>query len=232
MGFAYSWNGLSAAGTWGGVPWVAWAAPLAIDGFIIVATLAAVYKRSVGDSTVWAWSAVGIYTGISVVLNAMHALIEGQPEYEALRVAVGMFVAGLMPLSIWFATHLAVSILVPKPEVSRQEVKAQIHREHEAERAEAQRRQNEERLRIEQDRAAADRQRARVAEQQEWERIRDSKEARTNGTPERDYFITKVLETFERAGGRVSARTAKILGVSENRVRSVVGEYEWEDTSR
>jgi hypothetical protein len=243
MGFAYSWNGLTAAGTWAGVPLVAWAAPLAIDGFIIVATLAAIYKRSVGDSTAWAWSAVGLYTGISVVLNAMHALIEGRPDYEPLRMWVGVFVAALMPFSIWMATHLAVSILVVKPEAPKEQVKAQLKREIEEERAaeerrqleerqEQQRREQEQRQRDERARAAAAREQAERLEQQKWDQLKNSKESSLPGTDEREEFAAKVLETYEGRGGRVFTRTAKLLGISENRVRSVVGEYELADTSR
>lgn len=242
-GFSYSATGLYAAGSWAGAPLVAWAAPVVIDGFIIVGTLAAIFKRSVGDSTTWAWTAVGIYTFISIAVNALHPLIEGVAAYAPVRVIVGAMVAALMPFSIWMATHLAISILVEKPEAPRETVKAQLVKEIEEERAAEERREAQERAerdrheaearqRREQARAEQERRQRQLAEEAEWVRIRDSEEAKKQNTDERKKFIKKVLDTYEGPGGGKVSQTAKLLGVTDTRVRQVVSDYEFADTSR
>ena len=227
-GSLYYWNGLYAAGTWAGAPSFAGCVPAVIDGFIIVSSLIAIYKRSVGDSTFAAWSAVGIYTFISVAANALHPLIGEAAEFAHLRVIVGAGVAALMPFSILMATHLASSIIVDKPEKAREEVHAEIvdmrataqaEEGRIAEQAAAQ----EHRAQAQ---AQARRQRQELTRQTEWEQLRESPEARKANTHERDKFVKIVLQAFDGKGRGNVARTAILLEISEARVRQITASVE------
>ena len=225
-GSLYFWNGLYAAGIWAGAPRLAGCVPAVIDGFIIVSSLIAIYKRSVGDSTFAAWSAVGIYTFISVAANALHPLIGEAAEFAHLRVIVGAGVAALMPFSILMATHLASSIIVDKPEKVREEVRAEIVDMRATAQAEEGRIAEQAAAQEHRAQAQARRQRQELTRQTEWEQLRESPEARKANTHERDKFVKIVLQVFEGKGRGNAARTATLLEISEARVRQLTASFE------
>ena len=197
--------------------------PIVIDGSIVVFSLAAILKRSRGQSTLLSWTFVGVFTAISIAANALHVLIEspGTDEMMIFKSVGGAFIAGVMPVSIWLVTHILTDLLVERPSLSREDLRAQITQEIEAE--------NAERTRITQlaqlDRAAQEaraiQQRREESHAAEWAQIKDSPESSMSGTPEREKFVTHVRSTYERLG-RNASRTADALGVTYPRVRSAL----------
>lgn len=54
-------------------PWLTYIFPLVIDGFIVVASLSVLRNSLVGESSVYQWSMVALFTLLSVGFNAAHA---------------------------------------------------------------------------------------------------------------------------------------------------------------
>jgi hypothetical protein len=197
--------------------------PIVIDGSIVVFSLAAILKRSRGQSTFLSWTFVGVFTAISIAANALHVLIEAPNADQTMifKSVGGAFVAGVMPISIWLVTHILTDLLVEKPSLSREDLRAQIAQEIEDENAGRIRAAELARTdKIERSKRAEDQRRSENLAA-EWERIKDAPESSMNGTPEREAFVAHVRATYEECGKNAS-RTAESLGVTYPRVRSAL----------
>jgi hypothetical protein len=117
---AVSFTGLIAAAGWAGIPpLLRPALPVVVDASILVFTVAAVVARGRGESTRLAWGSVAAFTAVSVVTNAAHALGDGVSTASSITTyLLGAFLAGLMPLACFVATHTVVSLVVAPPEGS------------------------------------------------------------------------------------------------------------------
>lgn len=82
--FMVSFNGLHDVAAWVGLPWwMRWAVPIFIDIAILAYSMAAVIHRARGEATWPTWLTPGVFTGVSVVANAAHALAKGEGETSA-----------------------------------------------------------------------------------------------------------------------------------------------------
>lgn len=197
--------------------------PVVIDGSIVVFSLAAILKRSRGQSTFLSWTFVGVFTAISISANALHVLIESPntDEMMVLKSVGGAFIAGVMPISIWLVTHILTDLLVEKPSLSREDLRAQIALEIESENAEHVQATQLAKVELAAEEARALRQRQDEAREAEWVRIKDSPESSMSGTREREIFVAHVNSKYEKSGHNAS-RTAEALGVTYPRVRSAL----------
>ncbi len=115
VSFAVSFAGLVAVAEWAAIPgWLAWAVPVFIDGAIIVYTIAMLVFRSRGHSTVFAWTALLAFTGVSVAANSAHAYAEGNTGDWQTGVGAGL--AGLAPAGVAVAIHTIAMLTVRPPE--------------------------------------------------------------------------------------------------------------------
>jgi hypothetical protein len=197
--------------------------PIVIDGSIVVFSLAAILKRSRGQSTFLSWTFVGVFTAISIAANALHVLIEAPSADETMvfKSIGGALIAGVMPISIWLVTHILTELLVEKPSLSREELRAQIAQEIEEENAERTRAAHLAKADVA---AEEERFRHQVREDEfaaQWERIRDAPASSVSGTPERTAFVEYVQAAYEN-NGKNATRTADALGVTYPRVRSAL----------
>ena len=112
--FSLSFLGLLQAASWAGIPGgVRWLVRGVVDSTILVYAVAATVQRARGENTLLAWLAVGFFTTVSVAANAAHVLAPGgiiQPLTPA--VMFGALLAGIMPVSLFFATHTTVQLAV------------------------------------------------------------------------------------------------------------------------
>ncbi|WP_339391741.1 DUF2637 domain-containing protein [Brevibacterium metallidurans] len=115
--FAVSFNGLISAAGWAGAPPVLRSAvPLVVGLSILVFTVAAVVTRARGANSRLSWAAVGLFTAVSTVTNATHALSDGaSTAMTTASVVAGAGIAGLMPVACFIVTHTAVSVVVAPP---------------------------------------------------------------------------------------------------------------------
>lgn len=91
-------------------PEQAWAWPLIVDGIIVVATVAAVVLT--GSRGVWyPWVLLFAGASVSVVANAIHAILAADSDVPA---ALAASVAAVPPLVLLAITHLT-SILMRRP---------------------------------------------------------------------------------------------------------------------
>jgi len=113
--FALSFAGLVAVAAWAGVTTpLAWLVPVMIDGAIGVYTLAVLVQRARHESTRLAWSALALWTAVSVMGNAAH----GYAPPEDVRRLVGMVVVGLAPIALLLAIHTIADLLVARPDAA------------------------------------------------------------------------------------------------------------------
>ncbi|MFC9352826.1 DUF2637 domain-containing protein [Arthrobacter sp. NPDC057013] len=112
--FSLSFLGLIQAAAWAGVGEnLRWLVPIVIDSTILVYAVSATVQRARGENTAMSWLAVGFFTAVSVASNTSHVLAPtgaAQPLSPAL--VLGSLVAGIMPVSLFFATHTAVNLIV------------------------------------------------------------------------------------------------------------------------
>ncbi len=80
--------------------------PVAVDGMIVAASLAVVTARRAGRSARYSWTLVGLYTAVSVVGNAVHALGTVQPGG-----ALAAVIAAIFPLTLFLAFEQLLAIL-------------------------------------------------------------------------------------------------------------------------
>jgi hypothetical protein len=112
--FSLSFLGLIQAAAWAGIAEnLRWLVPIVIDSTILVYAVSATVQRARGENTAMSWLAVGFFTAVSVVANASHVLAPAgvvQPLSPAM--VFGSLLAAIMPVSLFFATHTAVNLIV------------------------------------------------------------------------------------------------------------------------
>lgn len=83
--------------------------PLIVDGFIVVATAAAFALKRQGRAVTWyPWTALILFSTISVVGNSIHAM---QAPRLAVPVPIAAMVSSIPAIALLVATHLLVVIL-------------------------------------------------------------------------------------------------------------------------
>ena len=103
--FMVSFNGLHDVAAWVGLPWwMRWAVPVFIDIAILAYSMAAVIHRARGEATWPTWRTLGVFTVVSVVANAAHALAKGEGE-TAVQSWIGAGIASMAPLAVFAATE-------------------------------------------------------------------------------------------------------------------------------
>lgn len=113
VSFLLSFHGLADAAAWANVPaWLSWSIPGYVDGSILVYTVAALVFRGRGESARLAWAALALFGALSVVANGVHAWPTAP---EALRVALGITLAGLAPVAVLLTTHTIARLVVAPP---------------------------------------------------------------------------------------------------------------------
>jgi hypothetical protein len=124
-GFVLSFSSLRDLAIASGVPvGLAFLWPLIVDGFIVVAMLAAYTLKSRRPSATWyPWVAVGLFSAISVVGNAMHAA--GNPQSLTVSVPVATIVNAVPAVALLIASHLLVVMVSERDPKSRRTKKAQ-----------------------------------------------------------------------------------------------------------
>lgn len=118
VSFLLSFNGLAEAASWANIPaWLAWALPAYVDGAILVYTVAALVFRSRGDSARLEWAALALFAALSVAANGVHAWTAAP---EGFRVALGVTLAALAPVSVLLTTHTIAKLIVAPPTVAEE----------------------------------------------------------------------------------------------------------------
>jgi hypothetical protein len=151
VAFAISFVALMDIATWLGLPrWMSWAVPVFIDLAILVYAGSALIHKTRGERTWPSWLLLLVFTGLSVIANAAHAVANGHTD-EAWQGTVGAVVAGMVPIAVFSATEQLSRVAVESPASRRAELDAaaewtaaQVERERErrefaAERERAQR---------------------------------------------------------------------------------------------
>lgn len=112
--FSLSFVGLMQAAAWAGIPvQLRWLVPIVVDSTILVYAIAATVQRARGESTRISWAAVGFFTSVSVAANAAHVIApDGVAQPLTASVIFGSFLAAIMPVSLFFATHTTVALVV------------------------------------------------------------------------------------------------------------------------
>lgn len=87
-------------------PSLAWLFPVAVDGAMAVAVVAAVVLRRLGRSAVYPWLVVLFGALVSIVANALHAWVEGGAM--ALPPAWAMTLSAVPPVLLALSVHLLV----------------------------------------------------------------------------------------------------------------------------
>lgn len=85
---------------------LAWLFPVAVDGAMAVAVVAAVVLRRLGRSAVYPWLVVLFGALVSIVANALHAWVEGGAV--ALPPAWAMALSAVPPVLLALSVHLLV----------------------------------------------------------------------------------------------------------------------------
>lgn len=103
--FMVSFNGLHDVASWVGLPdWMRWTVPIFIDIAILAYSMAAVIHKSRGETVITTWVTLGVFTLISVVANAAHALSAGEGE-TAVQRWIGAAIAAAAPVAVFAATE-------------------------------------------------------------------------------------------------------------------------------
>lgn len=112
--FMVSFAGLTEVAKWVGVPtWMRWTIPAFIDMAILAYSMAVLIHRSRGGSTWRSWMSLSLFTGVSVVANAAHALsIEHEVIWQAW---IGAGLAALAPIGVFAATEELGRLAVEQP---------------------------------------------------------------------------------------------------------------------
>lgn len=113
--FMVSFAGLTEVAKWVGVPtWMRWTIPAFIDMAILAYSMAVLIHRSRGEATWRSWISLSLFTGVSVVANAAHALsIEHEVIWQAW---IGAGLAALAPIGVFAATEELGRLAVEQPE--------------------------------------------------------------------------------------------------------------------
>lgn len=112
--FMVSFAGLTEVAKWVGVPhWMSWTVPAFIDLSIIAYSLAVLVHRSRGEATWASWLSLGLFTGVSVIANAAHAL--SFPHENSWQAWIGAGIAALAPVGVFAATEELGRLAVEQP---------------------------------------------------------------------------------------------------------------------
>lgn len=119
--FMVSFAGLTEVAKWVGVPsWMSWTVPAFIDLSIIAYSLAVLVHRSRGEATWASWLSLGLFTGVSVIANAAHAL--SFPHENSWQAWIGAGIAALAPVGVFAATEELGRLAVEQPAAAQSRV--------------------------------------------------------------------------------------------------------------
>lgn len=103
--FLVSFNGLLDVAAWVGLPsYLRWTVPAFIDISILAYSMAAVIHKARNERVAATWVSLGVFTLISVVANAVHALSKGEGE-TLVQMAIGATIAAAAPIAVFAATE-------------------------------------------------------------------------------------------------------------------------------
>ncbi|WGD37558.1 DUF2637 domain-containing protein [Lysinibacter sp. HNR] len=89
---------------------LAWIWPLVVDGFIVIATVSAFALAQAGRRVTWyPWAALGLFSCVSVIGNAIHAVNRVDTLGVATPVAVA--VSAIPAIALLVASHLLVVMI-------------------------------------------------------------------------------------------------------------------------
>lgn len=113
--FLLSFRALSAAAEWAGAPpGLRWAVPVFVDGALVAYPLAILVLRGRRQSTVLCWTALAVFTILSIGLNITHAWDAAGPA-DGIRRLVGAVTAGLIPCATLGVTETVIRLLHAQP---------------------------------------------------------------------------------------------------------------------
>lgn len=129
--FMVSFAGLTEVAKWVGVPtWMRWTVPAFIDMAILAYSLAVLIHRSRGEATWASWISLSLFTGVSVIANAAHALsIEHAVNWQAW---IGAGIAALAPIGVFAATEELGRLAVEQPALTLKQELLESQSEHPA----------------------------------------------------------------------------------------------------
>ena len=94
---------------------LAWMWAVVIDGFILVATIAAFTLKDRGLKVVWyPWTTLGVFVILSMVGNGFHAAI-AETDYK-LPLEVAVIVTAIPPIALFMAIHMLIVMTAPTEE--------------------------------------------------------------------------------------------------------------------
>lgn len=115
--FALSFSALAELAVASGVPeHLAFLWPVIVDGFIVVATLAAFsFSARPGRVQLYPWMALGVFAVVSVAGNALHVQTLA-PGVVVVADWIAVTVASVPPVALLIASHLLVVMISGRPE--------------------------------------------------------------------------------------------------------------------
>lgn len=123
-----SFDGLTALAVASGISTsLAWIWAVVVDGFILVATLAAFAMKNRGVAKIYAWSMLAIFVIFSILGNAWHAAIVR--ETFVLPLWVAFIVMSIPPLALFLALHLLLLMVSPDHEEKGEAKRARLRAE-------------------------------------------------------------------------------------------------------
>lgn len=103
--FLVSFNGLMDVAAWVGLPHsLRWTVPAFIDVSILAYSMAAVIHKARNEKVMATWVSLAVFTLISVVANAVHAIAKGEGTTVA-QVVIGATIAAAAPIAVFAATE-------------------------------------------------------------------------------------------------------------------------------
>ncbi|NED96850.1 DUF2637 domain-containing protein [Phytoactinopolyspora alkaliphila] len=103
-----------------------WLWPIVVDGFIVIATIAAVLLRPRGWKVAWyPWFTLMLAAAVSVWGNALHAATHA--DLNRVTLVVAALVSAVPALSLLLASHLLVVLLAPPESVRAVRVVRNAH---------------------------------------------------------------------------------------------------------
>lgn len=113
--FIVSFRALYDVAAWAGLGTsIQWAVPVFIDGAILTYAVAVLVHRSRGEATWPSWVSLAVFTAMSIVANAAHAVSVAQEFWW--QTVVGAFIAALAPLGVFAATEQMARLVVLRPQ--------------------------------------------------------------------------------------------------------------------